>query len=225
MAKKGIILLITLLFIMSVSMLYLKNLNDTKKLIDISQTTHHFNYTIKIIEDINNLVSSFNKKYELYTDDGYETFFSIVPEETIPLVFKNILLNIEFQRLDELCDIHDIYDTNSTIRSRCEDIFQENNLNINSFILHTKDIFTENNSTISSHKQINNIIYTFNENNDKLSNNDINKNITFIRTDENTKYLKSIYQIYIDDTKTNTIATIYKLKSSGIEVEDIEISY
>ena len=91
--------------------------------------------------------------------------------------------------------------------------------------MHTKDIFTENNSTISSHKQINNIIYTFNENNDKLSNNDINKNITFIRTDENTKYLKSIYQIYIDDTKTNTIATIYKLKSSGIEVEDIEISY
>ncbi len=225
MAKKGIILLVTLLFIMSISLLYLKNLDDTKKLIDISQTTHHFNYTTKIIEDINNLVASFNEKYELYTDNGFETFFATLPDEAIPLTFKNILLNIEFQRLDELCNIHDIYDTNETIRAQCEDIFVENNLNINSFILYTKDIFSENNSTISTHKQINNIIYTFNEKNDKLSSNDINKNITFISTNENTKYLKSIYQIYIDDTKANKITTIYKLKSSGIEVEDIEISY
>lgn len=223
--KKGIILLVTLFFIIAITSIYLKNLDDTKKLVDASQNKYNLNYTMKILEDLNSIVENLNKTYELYTDDGFEKFFEKLPSSAIPINFENILINAEFEKLEFKCDINDIYDSNESAQITCIDVFNNHSINMVSFIDTTKSLYLQEENNITNHKQKDYIIDTFIENSSNDYDDSIKEDITFLKDTNSSNYLKCSYEININENTINTINAIYKLDENGTKVEDIEISY
>ena len=200
--KKGVILLITILFIVAITSIYLKNLDDTKKLIDESQNTYNLNYTMKIIDDLNAIISKLNEKFELYSESGIDDFFERLPSTEIPIEFKNILVHMSFEKIEEKCDINDIYnDTNETKKTTCIEVLNNFNIDIDEFKNNTLAILSDSNTTISNNKQKDNIIDSYLGENEIEEENNLKDQITFVSDSNNTKYLKGMYKIYINETR------------------------
>ena len=105
--KKSIVLLISLLFITAISLIILKNIEHSEKLISYSNATSSL---VQIQKSIDNIDQEIEK---LFTKSGYEMdqIFELIPE-TLPLSYGNINANISLELLEP--SLHYTLDANTT---------------------------------------------------------------------------------------------------------------
>lgn len=207
MKQKGIVLLITLFFISAISVLILKNLDDSEKFMDeisydmqlIQLKITHENVQKEIVKFVNN-----NKKS---IEQG--TLESL----TFPLTFVNIdlIINIDFLEqnrcnINELKKIEDIFD-------KCGEDIAYNILDPNTFISNLKDINKD--QIITSQKQLDYFIneYEKSVNDDQI--NLIRKNFSYFNTDDST-YIKCRYSVSVKKGIEASAYFIFKLGSATI---------
>jgi len=93
--KKSVVLLISLLFISAISLIILKNIDYSEKLISYSSGTSSL---VQIQRSIKNIDEEIEK---LFTKSGYEMdqIFELIPE-SLPLSYGNINANISLELLE-----------------------------------------------------------------------------------------------------------------------------
>ncbi len=227
MKKKGIILLITIFFITSITALYIKNLGDSDRLIKNSQNIYHMNYIIKIVEDVTGVITSLNKTHDLYDGTNLEDNLAKLPSP-LPLEYGNIRVDISLESFTSQCNINDMYDDNDTINATCKDTLALYGVNFDNFYNSTNNIFINDlNKSIENNKQKDYIIDAFFKNYQYLEvdSNTIKENIHYLGDGNNSKALKCDYIINLSDEKIATVNIIYELSKQKTEVLDLEINF
>lgn len=105
--KKSIVLLISLLFITAISLIILKNIGHSEKLISYSNATSSL---VQIQKSIDNIDQEIER---LFTKSGYDMdqIFELIPE-TLPLSYGNISANISLELLEP--SLYYVLDENTT---------------------------------------------------------------------------------------------------------------
>jgi hypothetical protein len=210
--KKGVVLLLTLFFIMAISLLILKNIDDTD--VFITKQNYKINNTqvLITIKNTKNEVSKLLKENKDLVDESLEKDFL---QNYIPFNIEN--LNIEFKLSNyDKTDINEIkIDTSQTI----ENIFDDNNIFDYELF---KDVYFEKlkdkERKVETSKQLNDIINTFiikNNSNNILK---IKDKIGFLKSEN--LYLLDI-KVSFNDSKA---FAYYILENSG-KVQYFDISF
>jgi len=203
--KKGIILLISILFIALISLIILKNLDDSEKFLQHSNMVANQVQTIKIIEDVDGIIE---KLYQTHKND-FKEHLATLPN--IPISYENIDLDIKINTFDEMCNI------NKLDSLECNNLFAQNNINLG--------VFQENlnnfDKNITTNKQKKDIIRTSLEKND-IGNSDLINSFSYM--DTNNTYLLN-YDVSIDKQKFCNIYTIYKDINTTLKAIDFEINF
>jgi hypothetical protein len=207
--KKSIVLLITIFFIAAFSALLIKNLQDSEKFIDISQTPTNLAQTNISISNINTEILNLfkNKKNDL------DLILNTLPD-TIPLVFEGIQLNISFEKInhDNFLNIN-----NPTFENK---IYSDLELNENiNYPFDIAELTKERD--IKNFRQIDDIIqeYIQQTKDDKILN--IQNRLSFQDYNEsNTTYISCDYDIDIYDlkSKVNMIIQINENNNSKSKI-------
>jgi len=113
MKQKGIVLLITLMFIASISLLILKNLDDSEKFFKIVNTDSSLVQTKSLITNTNQQIMKFFKDKSDNLDDILEQIPSTIPLQLSPNI-KVILHISEFYDADYI-NINDINQTKNDV--------------------------------------------------------------------------------------------------------------
>ena len=197
MKKKAIVLLISLFFIIAISTLILKNLDDSNEFINISQDTYNLTQTNITVNNVKDEVLKLFKNKK----DNIDYLLGVLPNN-LPLNFKNIMLQINITKIepDELYNLNNpnisdniddnmtnniyyTYDFFSLIKDKNITNFRQIDSLVNEYIFITKD------------KKILNIKdkFSFLDFNTSIDNNNSNTNI----------YIKCDYNIDVNGLKSN----------------------
>ena len=195
--KKAIILLITLFFVSAVSILILKNLNDSEKffkVIQISTSLTQTNITVKNVQK--EILKLFKKE-----KDNTDKLFKFLPE-TLPLQFENIRLTIKINEIN----YKDYYNLNDKLLNKKTD--DEFNKNVN----YTYDFFSLiNKQKITNFRQIDYIIDDYiriTKDKDILN---IKDKFTYLdMNDTNSTYVSCKYDIDVSGLKSH-VDMIFKV--------------
>ena len=203
--KKAIVLLITLMFITSISVLILKNLKDSEKFFNVIGTDMSLTQTQITVENVNEEIMKFFKKKK---DEDMKDLLSKIPED-IPFVLNDnitILLSLSEYIVE---NTHKINDINSTYQN---DEFYGNIDYPNIFFEILKDkkktlSKNETNSTrsISNNQQINSIINEYITKTRDTRILQIKDNFTYINIPEDTNdtYISCKYDISINNINSS----------------------
>ena len=190
--KKSIVLLVSLFFISALSILILKNLEDTNSY--IKEENYKFN-KIQMIVLINNLQSEISKIF-LENTNSLDEYLSKNTEMTFPLKIKDSDLIFIIKQYEKV-------DINLLSKKETEDksiinLFNEYNISgydtlENIYKTEENKYYTENEVLIKNSKQLNDII-------DKVIKETYNNEILKIKSDLgfiSTESDQSLYEIYI----------------------------
>ena len=190
--KKSIVLLVSLFFISALSILILKNLEDTNSY--IKEENYKFN-KIQMIVLINNLQSEISKIF-LENTNSLDEYLSKNTEMTFPLKIKDSDLLFIIKKYEKV-------DINLLSKKETEDksiinLFNEYNISgydtlENIYKTEENKYYTENEVLIKNSKQLNDII-------DKVIKETYNNEILKIKSDLgfiSTESDQSLYEIYI----------------------------
>ncbi len=210
--KKGVVLLITLFFITAISVLVLKNLDDTDKFLEKQNYIINNTQAIISIKNIKDEVSKILKKNLVNMDKAFGNI--------IPLSYDKLNIKFKVNRYNRT-NINDINnnDSNSVLL-----FFQDNNIyDYDYFVQIYKEKFKNNDSQIENSKQLNDIINNFvikSENKEILMHKD---KLGFIDSNDNKTYELFINVDYLDANAS----AYYILKNTNgiIKVENFDISF
>ncbi|MCP4971844.1 MAG: hypothetical protein GY932_14765 [Arcobacter sp.] len=210
--KKGVVLLITLFFITAISVLVLKNLDDTDKFLEKQNYIINNTQAIISIKNIKDEVSKILKRNLVNMDKAFGNI--------IPLSYDKLNIKFKVNRYNRT-NINDINnnDSNSVLL-----FFQDNNIyDYDYFVQIYKEKFKNNDSQIENSKQLNDIINNFvikSENKEILMHKD---KLGFIDSNDNKTYELFINVDYLDANAN----AYYILKNTNgiIKVENFDISF
>jgi hypothetical protein len=198
---KSIILLITLFFVSSISILILKNLSDSDKFLKVVQTSSSLTQTNLTVINIQNEILKLFKKEQ----NNLDKLFKFLPE-TLPLNFENINIKIDTNQIDP----KNYYNLNDKLlKTKIDNEFKKNINYMYDFFSLSKD------KNISSFKQID---YIINEYIDITTDKDIlnikDKFIYFDTNDTNNTYVSCNYDLDVSGLKShsNMIFKVGELK-------------
>ena len=188
--QKAIILLITLFFISAISILILKNLNDSEKFFKVIQTSTALTQTNITINNIKNEILTLFKKEK----NNLDKVFEFLPE-ILPLEFENIKSIISINQIYP----KDYYNLNDKLlNTKIDDEFKQN-------VNYTYDFFSLiKKRKITNYRQINYIIdeYITLTKDDKITNIQ-DKFIYFDMNDTNATYVSCKYDIDVSGLKSH----------------------
>jgi hypothetical protein len=208
--KQGVILLITLFFISALSVLILKNLDDSEQFINataLDNTLIQLKITSRNIED---QVRKLINKYSNNTDDVVK-----ITQNGIPMNLKGIDMLIKLEYYNDIdCNINDINKSTNIIDICGEEV--NNNINYQYDFKEILGTFHH----IDNQKQLDYFLNKYIE----VTHDDTIGNITnrfgYFNTDKGVHYLKCSYTIDMANTKaagyfifdTNSVNTTFKDK-------------
>ena len=209
--KKGVVLLITILFIITISTLILKNLDDTEKYIKESNYLFDNSQVLILVNDLKNEVANLLIKHK---DDVDEALEGGLFEKDLIVDISNIKIQFNLKKYDK-ADINQLKDEKS---KTIEKLFDNNQ--IPSYELFRNIYFEKlqnKNKIVESYKQLNDIINMFYE---RTYNEEVFKleQILGIIDSEN------IYELNIYIQTNNNIVAQYLIKNDG-KVKYFEISF
>jgi len=203
--KKAIVLLITLMFITSISVLILQNLKDSEKFFKVIGTNMSLTQTQITVQNVNYEIRKFFKNKN---SEDIQEILSMIPEEIPFILNENIMIMVSLSEYVQEV-VHDVNKIDDTYQN---DQFNENLDYPNIFfeILKEKKTILKNNK-ISNNKQVSSIIDEYiSKTRDKRILN-IKDNFTFftIPSDTNATYISCKYDININNINS-TVNMIFK---------------
>ena len=208
--KKGVVLLITLFFISTISLLVLKNLDDTDKFLVEQNYVLNNTQVLISIKNTKDEVSKLLKKYKDEVD-------KILAEGLIvlPINLEGLNIIISFDIYDRV-NINDIKKESSTT---VKDLFISYNIsNYNDFESIYKEKLSKSNQKVQTNKQLDDIISTFIK---KVE----NKKIEEIRDYLGFIDAENLYELNISSSYLTTKAeAVYLLNKEG-KVQYFDISF
>jgi DNA polymerase III delta prime subunit len=217
MKKRGVVLLITILFIAAMSVLVLQNLDDSEEFIKNIDIPTSLKQTQISIENINEELSSLLNKNK----DNIDDILDQIPE-LIPVQFEDSFISIEISRYltDDLYNLNDV--------NLSQNLNEDFNLHVNdtySFfnILNEKKKLLMKNE-ITSNRQIDEVI------NEYISLSDDNKiltikdKFTYLSFDQNASqiYVSCRYDLNIQNIQSS-VNTIFQVGSKKIRLFEYTI--
>ena len=208
MQKKGIILLITLFFISSISLLIIKNLGDSEKFMQIISYDTVYAQLKLTTQNVQEEITEFASKHKDDIDDIIE-YTSL----GIPFNYGDINLTITLEHYTfKDCNLNDVK-TVEDLNNKCSEDTVNNILYQYDFIeLRNKKIF----NTFSNQKQINYFIdtYTNYTRDDRIQL--VKNDFEYIKEDENKTYLECNYDMTISDVDASS-KFVFELDSKDIK--------
>jgi type III secretory pathway component EscR len=197
--KSGIVLLITLFFIFSISILILKNLQDHEQFLNESSLETTLIQMQMSSENIQNEVKSLVKKYKENIDEIIN-----ITSNGIPFDYGNIRLNIILDIYDvNRCDLNSIK-FDQPFYEQCEQNIIDNISYQYDFIRLLKQ-YRNNYHKFSSQDQIDYFINDYKNKTKDENIDNIKNDFTFLKADENTTYLKCSYEMLLNSNTINGI--------------------
>ncbi len=191
MKQKGIVLLITLFFISAISVLILKNLDDSEKFIDESSYDTRLTQLKITKENVEVEIKNFINKNQ---DNIKENF---VEPLTLPFQFGNVNLIIDVSYLGETsCNINEIKSVVDILK-KCGENIAYNILDKHIFVENLNKLNNDNN--ISTKEQLDYFIdeYKMSINDEQIDS--IKNDFSFIPKDINATYIKCDYNVFIEE--------------------------
>lgn len=210
--KKGIVLLTTIFFITAISILILKNLDDTKKYVDNSNHIFNNSQIMISIVDLKNEVVKLLIKNKDILDESIETG---VFKESISFDINNIKIDFDLKKYEK-SDVNEIKNKES---KTIEELFQINDIySYPLFEIIYYEKLQDKNKKVESHKQLNDIINTFYERT-------YNKNVFKLNEILGIINPVDVYELNIlVELNNKNVEAQYLLKSDG-KVMNFEISF
>lgn len=209
--KKSIVLLISLFFIAALSILVLKNLDDTNSYLEEQNSRFNKVQTLVLIENLQKQISDIFMNYE----DKIESILESQLQEYFPLKIENI--NMYFKILPyEKIDINKLLSKNETERKEINKFFEDNDVYNTSVI---KDLLVlKNVEKIISNKQLDDIIDSFIKEtyDDRIL--DIKDEIGFLSDEK-------LYELFIKVDFLNEFVKAYYVLNKKGEVRYFELSF
>ncbi len=212
MKKKGIVLLITLFFISAISILILKNLEDSETFLNSISYDSKLNQLKithrNIIKQVMKLVNENKDNIDIILEKA----------QSIPLSFNGINLVINLEILDSQgCNINDIK-TVEDIEKKCTQDVSYNILDPYKFVGDLRKIVTDKNSKkIESKKQFDYFIDSYSKSVDDKKVLTIKDQFSYFSTKVDTTYLQCDYDIFLQDEVSGHGTFVFKLGSSKEE--------
>lgn len=195
MYKKGVVLLITLFFIMAITAIIAKNLKSTDEFIDevaISSSLTQLHFTI---ENVNNQIAQIIKQIN---DKGIldEILSSL---DTIPLNYGNVKILLDMEQYDAT-SYYNLNDVN--LSKKTDELFQQNVLSQYDFFEVYLKKYKKEYGEFKNKRQISYFIeeYQKNTKDDTIFN--IKDKFTHIHSDLNTTYISCDYLIDVQNIKS-----------------------
>lgn len=181
--KKAIVLLMTLMFIMAISALIIKNLNDANSYIEESNSD---NYYIKSLISVDNIKNEFfdyflKNKEQIPLLLGDESL-----QEGVDLEYGDIKAKVSFKKYEDRYDINDLAKKDKVKIKEIENLFLDNNVFGFSVFKNLVVSYIKKYGNIDNFEQINTLVELFIE---KLESDDIKTiqdNLSFIDTEKQT---------------------------------------
>lgn len=210
--KKGIVLLTTIFFITAISILILKNLDDTQKYVDNSNHIFNNSQIMISIVDLKNEVVKLLIKNKDILDESIETG---VFKESISFDINNIKIDFDLKKYEK-SNVNEIKNKESKI---IEELFQRNDIySYPLFEIIYYEKLQDKNKKVESHKQLNDIINTFYERT-------YNKNVFKLNEILGIINPVDVYELNIlVEFNSKNVEAQYLLKSDG-KVMNFEISF
>ena len=210
--KKSIVLLITLFFIMAISVLVLKNLNETEEFL---KNDNYITNNTQILLAVKNTQKEVSKLLVKYKNDVDEALENDIFETSIPINIEELQINFKIQNYARV-NINQIKVKDSKI---VEKIFVENDLyDYSLFEQVYKQKISGESQKVETSKQLDDIIYTFIKqyNNEKI--NEIKEYLGFFDQ-------QNLYELYIDVSFFNSTAIAYYILNKDGKVQYFDINF
>jgi hypothetical protein len=213
--KKGVILLITLFFIMAITAIIVKNLQDTEEFIDevaVNSSLSQLNITI------NNVNSEIMRVVKKINDEGnLEDILSSL--ETIPLNYGNVkvLINLEEYTNDGK---YNLYDANASFIYKLDRFSDDQMFTQNVIDKYTlENMFMKQKPT--NKRQIDFVIdnYIKETRDDVIVN--VKENFVYHTMDTNSTYINCKYKIDINNIKSD----VNMIFAIGGKVVDMDVTF
>jgi hypothetical protein len=212
--KKGVVLLITLFFIMIILAIIAKNLEDTDEFMDevgVNSSLSQLNITIN---NVNTQIMKIIKKID---EDGHlDDVLSVI--ETIPLSYGNVkvLINLEEYSSEGNYNLNDV-----NLSQNLDSLFVENVLyQYDFFEVYLKN-YRKEYGKFTNLKQVNYFLNEYQkETRDDMIHN-IKDNFTYIINDSNSTYLNCNYTVDINNIKSD----VNMIFTADGKIADLDISF
>lgn len=212
--KKAIVLLVSLFFIMSISIFVLKGLSDTEKFI----LKEHFNTNnIQLLRASKNIQTEVSK---LLLEHSEKIDDFLKDEDTNSFIpINNNELNIEFkiQKYDKV-DVNDITKKDS---KELEDFFLEKGLDYYLFKESYEEVIPKSDLEITTNEQLRKLLNTYIQKKDDNEILEYKDELGFLKEEK-------LYELFINSSFLSTSAKAYYILSNTnakIEVKYFDISF
>ncbi|AXH12183.1 hypothetical protein [Halarcobacter bivalviorum] len=207
--KNGIVLLVTLFFIIALSVLVIKNLDDTDKYLQKNEYISNSNQLLINIKNTQIEVSKLLKtKSSSFEDDDLNV--------SLPLVSKDLKISFYLRKYDKV----DINSINIKDNNELHNLFENYNVyNYDYFVDIYKQILNEKKiSKITSSAQLDYVIDKFKIKTEDIQIKTINDMIGFLEN-------KDLFELNIDAKYFDTKLKAYYILSKTGEVKYFDISF
>jgi len=210
--KKGVVLLITLFFITAISLLILKNLDDTDVFLEKQNYSLNNTQVLIAIKNTKNEVSKLLKEHKDSIDKVLE---NEVLQTGIPIKIDDLDINFGIKKYEKL-DINEIRNKDSQI---VEEYFASNNIFDYELFkdIYKKKLETED-KKIETSKQLDDIINAF-----------IIKSYSeeILKIKDDLGFFKSedLYELSIDAKYNSAVASAYYILKNDGKVKYFDISF
>jgi type III secretory pathway component EscR len=212
--KKGVVLLITLFFIMIILAIIAKNLEDTDEFMDevgVNSSLSQLNITIN---NVNTQIMKIIKKID---ENGHlDDVLSVI--ETIPLSYGNVkvLINLEEYSNEGNYNLNDV-----NLSQNLDSLFVENVLyQYDFFEVYLKN-YRKEYGKFTNLKQVNYFLNEYQkETRDDMIHN-IKDNFTYVTNDSNSTYLNCNYTVDINNIKSD----VNMIFTADGKIADLDISF
>ncbi|WP_072682463.1 hypothetical protein [Arcobacter sp. LA11] len=210
--KKGVVLLITLFFITTISLLILKNLDDTD--VFLEKQNYSLNNT-QVLIAIKNTKNEVSKLLREHKDDIDEVLENELLQTSIPIKIDDLDIKFGIKKYEKI-DINEM-------RNKDSQVIEEHFISNNVFDYELfKEIYEEKlqieNKKVETSKQVDDIINAF-----------IIKSYSeeILRIKEDLGFLKAenLYELSIEAKYNSAIASAYYILKNDGKVEYFDISF
>ena len=210
--KSGIVLLITLFFIFSISILIMKNLDDHTQFIDESEFETTLIQAQISSKNVENEIISLVKKYYDNIDEILD-----ITSKGIPFDYGNIKLNIVLEDYGDStqCDLNDINDSLPLV-GQCEQYIVDNISYPSDFTELLKD-YKNKYEDFKNQDQVDYFLddYKYQTRDENIEN--VQEDFTFLSVDDNASYFQCDYEMLIN---SNTINGTFVFDAKGNQTKE-----
>lgn len=210
--KKGVVLLVTLLFITAISVLILKNLDDSNKFLENQNYIINNSQVLISIKNLQVEVAKLISKNKDNIDKALEDDFFKVP---LNLNIENLNIDFTLKKYDKI-NINDMNDKDSTT---VEKLFLKNDIfDYDSFKQVYKKKLQGSNLKVTTTKQVDDIIKTFNKETQNQKIIQIKDKLGFLTN-------KNLYELNLHISYFSSKAKAYYILNNEGEVKYFDISF